>query len=166
MHLAATDRFGSGAVSHDFRKRTLKPAALITSWADRQRPLRPIMQRSRLCKDKSRNMIQQQAECRRRTSRSLHNRGVLGEHTGKQSVRSTMDQGSDHFPANVPTLQSRAIRQYLVGFDAKGNVLRLSSLSSIALQTTVKIMSSVRQRQFPPGRLQPAFCQKLTGYFP
>jgi len=62
-----------------------------------------------------------------------------------------MDQGSDHFPENVPTLQSRAIRQYLVGFDAKGNVLRLSSLSSIALQTTVKIMSSVRQRQFPPG---------------
>src|SRR5450759_2117524 len=128
-NLAVSVASGSGAVSHVFRKRTLKPAALITSWADRQRPLRPIMQRSRLCKDKSRNMIQQQAECRRRTSRSLHNRGVLGEHTGNQSVRSTMDQGSDHFQANVPTLQSRAIRQYLVGFDAKGNVLRLSSLS-------------------------------------
>ena len=32
---------GSDAVSHVFRKRTLKPAALITSWANRQRLLRP-----------------------------------------------------------------------------------------------------------------------------
>src|SRR5450759_4014859 len=35
------------AVSHVFRKRTLKLSAVITHWADRQRPLRDRSRRSR-----------------------------------------------------------------------------------------------------------------------
>lgn len=140
--------------------------AMSSPTVRRERQVGPIMQSSRLCKVKSQDMIQQQAECRRQTSRSLHNRGILGVHTGKQNVRSTMNPGSDYLPARTQTLRFKATWQYLVECDANGRVLRVSFLSSIARHTTAKIMSSVRQRQLPPSHLQKAFCQKLSRCFP